>query len=228
MPPKRCPRHLERLIADDPQIVREIRHALQDWRQNKGAETLGLKRTSRVTINLTDLTVTVLSDLKLALADTDAQSMIDLIHECPVCDALFWTGRIDKVACNKHAKQWRKSRQRLREREGRAKAEREALERKIRKELQRMSHTAVAVLDAIVLRKQYLFWKIDNDVADHLDENPLVRRVPSTYIVRQTLTMLVERGYLTHEQNEQDERKDRYFAENKLLRRWPLTPTDDK
>lgn len=224
MPPKRCPVRLQRLIdraneSSKPHALTLILRAIQDRRQNKGPETVVVESMSQVTVNLTDYSVTVRNELDLALAEIDPPDKIDLIRECRVCGHLFWAGRVDKVVCNKHAEQWRKSKQRSKKKADEAKAEKEATERKIKKELEGMSNTAVAVLNAIVFAGERVFYKIDFKAWEELDENPSVRRVPNRRIVRRTLTMLVDRGYLTHEE-QGDPLDDYYLPRKKLLDYW--------
>jgi hypothetical protein len=180
---------------------------------------LPLQTMSLVTINLTDYSVTVRNELALALGEIYPPARMNSIRECKCCPRLFWAGRIDKVVCDRHADQWRKSKQRIRNRADLAKAEREASERKIREELKGMSRTAVALLNAIVFANERVFWKIDNQAWSELKENPLVRRVPNRRIVRQTLTMLVDRDYLSHEE-QGDPLDDYYLPRKKLLDHW--------
>lgn len=223
MPPKLCPTRLRRLIAeangkpiDTSHPLRLILRALKDKSQNKGPDTLPLQSMSLVTINLTDYSVTVRNELAIAIKEIDPPDRINLIRECQKCPLLFWAGRVDKVACDKHAEQWRKSKQRTKQKAEQAQAEKEASERRIRKELKGMRRTAVALLNAIVIGKERVFWKIDNEAYIYLKQSPLVRRVSNERIVRQTLKMLVDRGYLSHEPHG-NPREDRYFASKKLL-----------
>jgi len=174
---------------------------------------------SRVTINLTDFSVEVRNELALALMEVDPPNKIALIRECRICNGVFWAGRADKVACDRHAGQWRKSEQR---RKGKAEAKKQAAERKdaqLKKALRGMSRTAVALLNAIVFGKQRVFYKIDHAAWDELDDNPSVLRVPNRRIVRRTLTMLVDRKYLTH-QPQDDPLDDLYFPEQHLIKAW--------
>lgn len=116
----------------------------------------------------------------------------------------------------------RKRKQRLKEKDEQEKAEQRALERKeaqLKEALKRMSATAVAILNVIVIDKQHIFHQIDNWAASQLKENPSILKVPSRRIVRRTLTMLVDRGYLTHD-SQDDPLNDRYDAKQKLLDDW--------
>jgi hypothetical protein len=224
MPPKRCPRYLKRLIADDPDSLRQILRAFQDRRQNKGAETLAMPSMSRVTINLTDLTVTVRTELELALAEISPLSIIDLIHECPVCKTLFWAGRADKVACNKHVERWRKRENRRNQKGKEAEVKTERAAAKLEKTIRGLSKTATALIIAIMARHCRLFHKIDQEASYEIDEISW-ERVPSSYIVRQTLTMLVKRGYLEHRPSG-NPFEDRYEPEDKLFELWAAMPDD--
>ena len=89
-----------------------------------------------------------------------------------------------------------------------------------------MSRTAIAVLNAIVFGNEHVFWKIDNEAYIYLKQSPLVMRVPNRRIVRQTLTMLVDRGYLSHEPHG-NPLEDQYFAEKKLLTHGAFIPSAD-
>jgi hypothetical protein len=229
MPPTPCPRRLQKLIdrvnkqsTSESHALRQILRAVQDRRKNKGPDTYAVNLDSTVTINLIDYSFSVRNELALALSEIDPPDKIDLIRECRVCNDLFWAGRDDKVVCDRHAEQWRKKNQRDRQKKDQARAKKEVEESKITKELEGMSRTAVALLNAIVFAKQRVFYKIDYEAWVELDENPLVRRVPNRRIVRQTLTMLVNRGYLTHEPQD-DPLDDYYLPRKKLLDRWKPT-----
>ncbi len=129
MPPKLCPPRLRRLIAeanekpiDTTHPLRLILRALKDKSQNKGPDTLPLPSMSLVTINLTDYSVTVRNELALALKEIYPPNRINLIRECRKCSLLFWAGRVDKVVCDKHTEQWRKSKQRIKQKAEQAQA----------------------------------------------------------------------------------------------------------
>jgi hypothetical protein len=220
MPPKPCPNRLKRLIADEPHTLKLILHALRDRRQNKGAETFPIQSMSQVTLDFTDYSVTVRSELALALKEIDLPADLDLIHECPICHDLFWAGRIDKEACDKHAEQWRKSRQRRKEKAIAAIQAAERADAQLRKELQSLSPTAVALLNAIVIGGEKVFYKIDEAAWRELKNHPAVRRVPPFRIVHRTLTMMVNRGYLRHNPHRDDFHKDYYFPEQHLVEAW--------
>lgn len=230
MPPTRCPARLRRLIAqanekpiDPSHPLRLILRALQFKRQNKGPDTFAVDLISTVTVNLIDYSITVRNELARALEEIDPPTRIHLIRECQVCSQLFWAGRVDKTVCDKHAEQWRKSRQRIRERADKARAEKEATERQIRNELKAMSRTAVAFLNAIVFGNERVYWKIDNAAYWELKDNPLVRRVPNDRVIRRTLAMLVARGYLRHVPHG-DPTEDYYVPLKKLLDHWGKQP----
>jgi hypothetical protein len=213
------PLHLKRLIADDPAVVKSILRALKERRQNLGTDILAMRRMSRVTINLDDLTVEARSDLELALGETTPQTMIDLIRECVVCPTLFWAGRIDKVACDKHAARWRKRKQRRKEKAARATvAGRQHAERKA-EAIKGFSPTAVAILNAIAIGGERVFWKIDHAVFGDLEKNPSVKIVPQRHIVRRTINMLVRLGFLEHAERAEDY-EDEYTPTPKLIDLW--------
>ncbi len=226
MPPKQCPLRLQRLIkrenalpASDPHPLRQILKAFQAKRQNKGPETFAVKFPSEVTINLTDCTVAVRNDLALALAEIDLPAMVDLIRECPIpiCRRLFWAGRADKVACDAHVGQWRKQEDRRKKKQTQAETDREREEARLRKTISRLSRTAVAVITVIMADRRRVFESIDNWACYYLRGS--VRKVPSRFIVRQTLTMLVKEGYLTY-QADVDPDEDQYEPREKLINLW--------
>jgi hypothetical protein len=222
MPPKSCPKRLERLIATDPAVLRPILRALQDRRQKKGPETFAVESPSRVTINLDNYSVTVRSELALALAEIDSPDIVELIRECAVCQVIFWAGRIDKHACDKHVGQRRKGKQRQKEKVEQTKTGEQAAELKhahLKEEaVKRLSPTAVALLNSIVIHGNRIFWKIDNQAYEELKQIPGFR-VPQRYIIRRTLTMLVDRGYLRHDERAESH-EDRYEPRQKLIDLW--------
>jgi len=219
MPPKPCPTRLQRLIDDDPQTLRQILGALKDRRQNKGPATYAFQSMSRVTIDLTDYSVRVRNELELALKESDLPTDLDLIHECPVCHVLFWAGRVDKEACPNHAERWRKNKQRQRKKLDAEKQEAQRKEAQLARELNQLSRTAVALLNAIVFGGSHIFYEIDYDAWVELKDDPAVRRVTNTEIVRLTLNMMVRRGYLRHV-HQGDHDQDHYFPEQHLVKAW--------
>jgi hypothetical protein len=205
MPPKPCPPRLRRFInhvneqpLNPPHVLRQILHAIQDRKQNKGPDTLPVESLSIVTVNLTNYSIEVRNDLANALKEIDPPTRIDLIRECSVCSLLFWAGRDDKKACDKHAGYLRKKRQRQTKKEQTDKQKLERKDAQRKKPLKALSHTAVAVLNSIVIHGNRLYHDIDDAAALELKQNPAVQRVANRRIVRQVLTMLVDREYLTH------------------------------
>lgn len=99
--------------------------------------------------------VTVCNELALALAEIDPPERVDLLLECPECSRVFWAGRDDKKACDKHAGTIRKRKQRRNEKAEQIKAGKQAAEHKrvpLKEEtVKRFSRRAVALLDAIVI-----------------------------------------------------------------------------
>lgn len=89
-----------------------------------------------------------------------------------------------------------------------------------------MSRTAIAVLNAIVFGNKHVFWKVDDEAYIYLKRSPLVRRMPNRRIVRQTLKMLVDRGYLSREPHG-NPLEDQYLAEKKLLDHEAFIPSAD-
>jgi hypothetical protein len=231
MPPKSCPLHLQRLItrenalpASDPHPLRQVLKAFQDRRRNKGSDTFAVQSLSEVTINLTDYTVTVRSELALALAEIDSPEMVDLIRECPTCKRLFWAGRADRMACDAHVGQWRQSEYRRNKKRTQAENQRERSEAQRRTMISKLSHTEVAVINAIMAHGMRVHWEIDDRACYELRwlrERGKIRmeRIPNNYIVRLILARLVRDEYLTH-QPDVDPTEDRYEPEDELLGLW--------
>lgn len=236
MPPKPCPPRLKRLIkrvnagsADEAHALRQILRAFHARRQNKGADTIAIQSLSEITINLTEYKVTVVSELAKALDEIDSWRVVDSIRECvhPTCSQIFWAGRADKEACDKHAQQWRKTRQRRKERENQAEAHARREEAQLKRTITRLSPTAHAVISAIMANQKRVFLNIDDSAASYLYGTVL--HVPSRYIVRQTLTMLVRRGYLDYFEDV-NHNEDRYSPRQKLIDLWSSMqrkPTDE-
>jgi len=199
--------------------LRLILRALQDKRQNRGLATLAVQSQSQVTINLTDYKVTVRSELAFALSEVNPPEGMHLIRECPVCRWVFWAGRDDKKTCDKHAEKERKRKQRQNKK---AEAKQQAAERKdaeLKKALHGLSRTAIALLNAIVIGGKRTFNKIDFAAWKELDDDPSVQRVPPFRIVRNTLNMLVKRGYLDHVPKD-DPDHDLYIPEPRIMKAW--------
>lgn len=225
MPPRPCPLRLQRLInrenalpASEPHPLRQIRRAFQDKKKGKGWETFVVGFPSDVTINLTDCTVRVQNELALALADISSPDMIDMIRDCPVCGDLFWAGRAEKEACDRHKEQWRKQRQRRNEKRKQAEVDSERDAAQLEKTIRGLSKTATAVIIAIMAGHCRLFHNIDQEACYGIGQTSW-ERIPSSYVVRQTLAMLVKRGYLEH-YPAGNPLEDRYEPEDKLSELW--------
>lgn len=204
--------------------LRQIRRAFQERKRGRGWKTFVVSFPSEVTIDLTDCDVTVKNELVLAFADIKSPGMVDLIRDCPSCGDLFWAGRDDKVACSKHAGKWRKKEERRRKKLSQAEAERERSEAQRRKIVNRLSHTAVAVINAIMARGKRVHWEIDNwacyDLIQQRDAgNIQMDRIPNNRTVRQILAKLVREEYLSY-QPDVDPTEDRYEPEDELLNLW--------
>lgn len=231
MPLKACPHHVRRLInrlneqqSGQPNPLKQILKAVRDKEQGKSPDTVPVKTLSEITINLIDFRIRVRTELELALLEIDLPNIVDLIRECPVesCGRLFWAGRNDKVACDDHVELWRRRKNRQKEKEERLNDGKQATEHKhaqLKEEaVKRLSRTAVALLNSIVIHGNRIFWMIDNQAYDELKQIPRFR-VPQRYVIRRTLTMLVDRGYLRYlERAERHE--DRYEPRQKLIDLW--------
>lgn len=218
MPPTRCPKRLQRLIDAEPHVFRLILRALQDRRQNKDLDTLVVDSVSQVRINLDNFKVTVRTELELALNEIDPPAAIHLIRECPECRCVFWAGRDDKKACGKHLGTIRKRKQRQKTKVEQAKTEEQVRAQRKEEVVRGLSRTAVALLNSIVIHGNRIFWEIDNQAWTELKQIPGFR-VPQRYVIRRTLTMLVDRGYLRHDERAESH-EDRYEPRQKLIDLW--------
>src|SRR5688572_13601495 len=109
MPPTPCPERLRKLIerlnresGDEARVLRLILSEVEKRRQGKGQETYVVNLQSKITISLTDYSFHIRNDLADALADIDPPELIERIRYCPVCNCLFWAGKANKKACDKH------------------------------------------------------------------------------------------------------------------------------
>jgi len=133
---------------------------------------------------------------------------------------VFWAGRDDKKACNKHLGTIRKRKQRQKAKTEQAKTEEQVRAQRKEAAIKRLSRTAVALLNAIVIHGHRVFWKIDNAAWKELRDDPSVLRVSNPHVVRQTLNMLVNRGYLRHSERAGRPREGRYEPRQKLIDLW--------
>lgn len=230
MPPKACPLHFQRLIdrfneqPSESNPIKQILRAFRDNKQGKSTDIVTVKGLSQITINLVDFGITLRDELELALLEIDLPNLVDLIRECPVsyCGRMFWVGRDDKRACDKHVGRWRQREYRRNKKEKEAEAEQaEAANRKgekAKEALSELSPTAIEVIRAIMRpERPRLFWDIDWWVAyGHRQSSEVVR---STHVVRQTITKLVRDGYLMYSESAEPE-EDRYDPTQKLIDLW--------
>jgi hypothetical protein len=227
MPPKVCPHHLRRLINeanDQPSgehPFRQILKAFQAKRQGKSQPSVAVKSASLVTVNLTDYSVRIRSELDLALHEIHLPNLVNLVGECPVasCGHLFWKGRADKKTCDEHVELWRKRKHRRDKKQRETEAKRTHRKEEATKTISQMSPTALAVIRAImgVSERPRLFWEIDWWVAyEHREGGEVVR---STKVVRQTINKLARDGYLTYSESAESD-EDRYEPTPKLVNLW--------
>jgi len=233
MPPTPCPERLRKLInrvnkeaGDEAHVLRLILQAIRKHKQGKGAATYVVDLPSKITINLTNYTSHIRNELALALEDIDPPDLIERIRECPVtdCNSLFWAGRVDKEACDKHVDLWRKrnNRQDIKLRKNAAATKRR--EHEATKTLEGMTKTALSVIHVIMAKKARSFRTIDIESSHRLYDSGEVIR--STKVVRQTTHKLFKDGYLEYyESAERRDRHgfsndDRYYPTQKLRALW--------
>ncbi len=229
MPLKTCPLHLQRLIdrfneqPSESNPIKQILKAFRDKRQGKSTDTVTVKGLSQITINLVDFKATVRDELELALLEIDLPNLADLIRECPVryCGRIFWVGRDDKRACDKHVGRWRQSEYRRNKKEKEAETEQTEAERRreeeARKTLSGLTETAISVIQAVMHHRRRLFHEIDHWSSYELRQ--IDKPVRSTHVVRQSTNKLVKQGYLEHSPNI-DPDEDRYDPKGKLIKLW--------
>ena len=218
---------LNRESSDEAHVLRKILSAIQNKRQNnKGPETYVVNLDSKITISLTDYSFHIRNDLATALAEIDPPELIERIRECPVahCGHLFWAGRKDKKACDKHGDRVRKATNRRDTKERKRAAATKRRQREATKIFNEMNRTAQSVIRAIMVSGAETFGSIDV-VSWHEFFND--GRVPrSTRVVRLTTHKLFKDGYLEfHESAERRNRfgfsaDDRYYPTQKLIDLW--------
>lgn len=240
MPPKACPPYMRRLLKrlnelqpSEPNPLKQLLKAIQENRQGKGGDTVTVKSPSEVTVNLVNLRVTVRSDLELALqdVDNDLPNLVNLIRECPesTCGQLFWAGRSDKKACDKHIGVLRKRRNRrdIKNREKQKKADAKADAKRVEAESRRqkatktfneMTPTARSVIHVIMAKKARSFGTIDVESSHRLWD--IGDRSRSTKVVRNVTHSLYKDGYLEWYESADHQREDRYYPTQKLRDLW--------
>lgn len=224
MPPKPCPKRLQRLIdranEGSSEELRALRGIAQEL-EAKQRSTVAVSFPSRLTIDLTDYSVTVTNELKTALDEIVPRKAINLMRECqvPTCRRIFWAGRDDKRACSpKHVELWRKRRNRPNEKKRRIEAAQKRRKADLEQTLSGLTPTAVAVIRAVMLHKARYFYEIDWWVDNDFRE--LNTRSPTTLAVRQTTKPLVRNKYLERSPNVTSPKEDYYTARQKLIELW--------
>jgi hypothetical protein len=208
-------------------VFREVLRAIHGYRQNKkGQDTYVANLPSTITISLADYSSHIRNDLASALADIDPPDLIERIRECPVlhCQRLFWAGRDDKKACDKHVGLWRKreNRKEIKKRESAADAKRRNAD--ATKTLEGMTRTARSVIRAIMDKSASDFYAIDGESWHEFFDDGRVPR--SKRVIRLVTHKLYKDGYLEyHESAERRDRygfsdNDRYYPTQKLIDLW--------
>jgi hypothetical protein len=222
-----CPPLLKKLIkrvnsskSGENDALRLIARAFAAKRQKKRIHTVAVQTSTEIIISLQDGTFRATNELIQALDEIESPNHIELIRECRRCPVVFWAGRADKEACDKHLVAWRKQRQR-------AKALKAETQRQKKKALlankplrwSKRSNTTKAVISAIMNQRR-VFWRIDNWVVSELRWQ-LKAPVTNRRIVRQCLNALVKEDFLTYHPHPQDEDSDE--PRDPLEDRWAPT-----
>lgn len=221
MPPAPCSEPLRKLLdrvnresGDEAHVLRKILSAIQSKRlNNRGPETYAVALPSIITIDLTDYSFSIRNELASALADIDPPERIDRIRECVVanCNRLFWAGRADKVACDKHVVRWRKRQNRIDLKQRKDTAATKRKKQEATKTLDQMNRTAMSVMRAIMVSGARKFSTIDFQSWHDFYNDDLLPR--STLVVRRVTHKLHKDGFLTY--HESADRRDRYgFSPN--------------
>jgi hypothetical protein len=226
--PERLRRHIKRLNQEsgvEAQHLRLILQAIQNAQQNnKDPEPYVVKLPATVTVDLTDFRFHIRTSLTDALSAIDPPELIERIHECPVCRDLYWAGRKDKKACDKHVDRWRKRQNRRDIEQRETAAATEQRKQEARETLAAMTTTARSVIRAIMVSEARLFSDIDGACWHQFYNDERVPR--STEIVRNVTQRLYKDGFLDyHESAERRDRRgfsveDRYTPTRKLIDLW--------
>jgi len=226
--PERLRKRIKRLNQEnsvEAQHLKQILRALHNNRRdNKSPDPYVVKLPSTITVDLTDFSFHIRNELTDALSAIDPPELIKRIRECPVCHDLYWAGREDKAACDKHVDRWRKrqNRQDIEQRKTADAAEQR--KQAARKTLAAMTTTDRSVIRAIMVKDACFFWQIDVACWDQFYYDDRVPR--SKYVVRNVTHKLYKKGYLDYAESAErrDKRgfsfEDRYTPTRKLIDLW--------
>lgn len=220
MKPTPCPSRLKELITlanlePDSETRKHLRAIADIFRARRRGDKrppafVQIDSIFTVKVYLDGRLTTAHADLAVALKEVEhAETRIDLIRECPVCSEIFWAGRSDKEACDRHAARWRKQEQRRREKikaEQRTKARvrRATSKGRIEKPL---SRTSMLILEAIA-NQLHRFDTIDYYVYRKMHISRWVRRSDPLYrtaTVIRCLKLLADSGYIDRTEIEDTE-----------------------
>jgi hypothetical protein len=206
MPPVLCPERLRKFIervnregGDEARVFRIILSEIEKQRRGKGQHNYPVKLQCTITINLTDYSANIRSDLADALAEIDPPDLIERIRECPVahCGHLFWAGTSRKKACDKHGDRVRQA--------------------NYRREIKR---TARAVIAAVMMARKRKFQRIDVETSQILWD--VHGFIPSTLVIRKVTHRLHKDGYLDYFPSAENgfSIEDQYYPTQKLIDLW--------
>jgi Fe2+ or Zn2+ uptake regulation protein len=224
--PTPCPSRLKELIAlanlepdsEARKHLQAIADAFKAKRQKKtrAPALIQIEVKQTITVLLGDGTVeTPRDELELALAQIEPPGRIGLIRECPKCGEIFWAGRADKEACDRHTGLWSKQEWRRKTRDKAtqrlaAKAKRAKAKSRVEKPLSKTSET---ILDAIA-DHQNIFESIDNHCYYALHHQGSGHGgMYRTATVKRCLSLLTDLGYI--DATEREDGKLFYTLRNK-------------
>ena len=229
MPPVPYPERLKKFIerinregGDEARVFRIILSEIEKQRRGKGQHNYPVKLQCTITINLTDYSANIRSDLADALAEIDPPELIERIRECPVahCGHLFWAGTSRKKACDKHGDRVRQAnyRREIKDRKTAAQAKRRKQE--VKTTLDEMKRTARAVIAAVMVARKRKFQKIDVETSHILWD--LHGFIPSTLVIRNVTHKLHKDGYLDYFPSAENgfAIEDQYYPTQKLIDLW--------
>lgn len=226
--PERLRKYIRRLNQESgvhAQHLKLILQAIQDKQTEYVADL-----SSKVTIDLTTFDYRISNDLTEILRAVDPPELIARIRECKavvkrkICGDLFWAGRDDKKACDKHGGRVRQKKHRRDIKSRKFAADIQRRKDEATKTFDAMTTTKRSVIRAIMVKDAREFWEIDGACWHQFNDDGRVPR--STWFIRNSTHRLYKDGYLEYaESADKKDRRgfspyDRYTATPKLTDLW--------